>query len=240
VNIGVIGAGGVGGTLARHLANLGHEVLIANSRGPESLVALAAEIGATPASVSEASRASDVVIFAIPTKAIPQLPDGLFHDVPESVAVVDTSNYHPELRDGRIDAIDAGMLESEWVADQLGRPVVKAFNNIFAESLMTKGARPGAIGRVALPAAGGPLDARKTVLRLIDGLGFDPVDTGGLNDSWRQQTGTPAYCRDLNATQLRLALAAADRDRITEYREQEEARIKRSMSAPTVTNVASK
>src|SRR5258705_8861177 len=119
---GIIGAGNIGGTLARHLAHLGHQVSIANSRGPESLTALAAEVGATPVSVVDAAHAGELVILAIPTKAVVDLPRGLFADVPGSVVVID--NYHPELRDGRIDAIDGGMPDSRWVAQRLGRPVI--------------------------------------------------------------------------------------------------------------------
>ena len=139
MRIGVIGAGNMGGILARHLARLGHHVSVANSRGPESLTALAAEIGATPVSVVDAAHAGEIVILSIPTKAVAELPRKLFANVPSSVVVIDIGNYHPELRDGRIDAIDRGMLDSQWVAQQIGRPVIKAFNNILAESLLEKG-----------------------------------------------------------------------------------------------------
>ena len=146
MRIGVIGAGSMGGILARHLAKLGHQVSIANSRGPESLTALAAEIGATPVSVVDAAKAGEIVIIAIPTKAVADLPQALFANVPSSVIVIDIGNYHPELRDGRIDAIDRGMLDSQWVAQQIGRPVIKAFNNIFAKSLLEKGVPRGTNG----------------------------------------------------------------------------------------------
>lgn len=130
MRIGVIGAGSMGGILARHLANRSHHVSISNSRGPESLNALAAEIGATPVSVADAAQAGEIVIIAIPTKAVADLPRSLFVNVPDSVIVIviviDIGNYHPELRDGRIDAIDRGMLDSQWVAQQIGRPVIKA------------------------------------------------------------------------------------------------------------------
>src|SRR2546422_6405300 len=106
MRIGVIGAGSMGGILARHLAKLGHHVSIANSRGPESLTALAAETGATPASVVDAAKAAEIVFIAVPTKAVADLPRGLFAKVADSVVVLDIGNYHPELRDGRIDAID--------------------------------------------------------------------------------------------------------------------------------------
>src|SRR2546423_13314223 len=108
MTIGIIGAGSMGQILARHLARLGHQVSIANSRGPESLAALAAEIGATAVSVADAAKAGEIIILAIPTKAVPHLPPDLFANVAESVVVIDIGNYHPELRDGRIDAIDRG------------------------------------------------------------------------------------------------------------------------------------
>ena len=147
--------------------------------------------------------------------------------------MVDTGNYHPELRDGRIDAIDRGVLDSEWVAQQLGRPVIKAFNNILATSLLEKRAPRGTAGRIGLSVAGDSADAKATVLRLVDDLGFDPVDGGQMDDSWRQQPGTPAYCRDLGAPALRRALAEADRSRIAAYRAGEEARIRRAIAAET-------
>jgi predicted dinucleotide-binding enzyme len=231
MRIGVIGAGSMGRTLARHLTKHGHHVSIANSRGPESLTALAAEIGATPVSVVDAAKAGDIVIIAIPTKGVPDLPRALFANVPSSVVVVDIGNYHPELRDGRIDAIDRGTLDSRWVAQQIGRPVIKAFNNILAESLNEKGVPRGTRGRIALSAFGDSSDAKASVLRLVDELGFDPVDGGDLDSSWRQQTGTPAYCRDLEAAALRRALAEADRSLIAEYRAEREAHIRRSVAA---------
>src|SRR5438094_2291619 len=228
MKIGVIGAGAVGGTLARLLAKLGNQVSIANSRGPESLTALATEIGASPASVVDAAKAAEIVIVAIPTKAVADLPQSLFANVPGSVVVVDTGNYHPELRDGRIDAIDRGMLDSEWVAQQLGRPVIKAFNNILATSLLEKGVARGMTGRIALSVAGDSADAKATVLRLVADLGFDPVDGGELDDSWRHQPGTPAYCRDLDAPALRRVRAEADPSRIAAYRAEREAEIRGS------------
>jgi len=218
----------MGGILARRLAELGHHVSIANSRGAESLTALAADIGATPVSIVDAAKAGEIVILAIPTKAAADLPRGLFANVPGSVVVIDIGNYHPELRDGHIDVIDRGMFDSQWVAQQIGHPVIKAFNNILAKTLLEKGVPRGTRGRIALPVAGDSSEAKAAVLRLVDDLGFDPVDGGALDDSWRQQTGTPAYCRDLEAAALRRALAEADRTRIGEYRAEREARLRMS------------
>src|SRR5438552_7211849 len=233
MRIGAIGAGSMGGILARHLAKRGHHLSIGNSRGPHGLTALVAKTGATPVSVGDAAKAGEIVIIAIPTKAIADLPRALFANVPSSVIVIDIGNYHPELRDGRIDAIDRGMLDSQWVAQQIGRPVIKAFNNILAKSLLEKGVPRGTTGRIALSVAGDSLDAKATVLRLVDDLGFDPVDGGDLDNSWRQQPGTPAYCKDLEAAALRRALAEADRSRIAEYRAEQEARTRRDIAAQT-------
>ena len=143
MRIGIIGAGKIGGTLARRLSALGHEVSIANSRGPETLASLARETGARPVTVEEAARAGDVVIVSIPVKNISLLPPGLFEGVAENVVVVDTGNYYPQQRDGRIDPIENGATETRWVADRLGRPVVKAFNNIYAQHLLEHGKPKG-------------------------------------------------------------------------------------------------
>src|SRR5690242_13289850 len=154
MKIGIIGAGNIGGTLARRLRALGHDVSVANSRGPETLRALANETGARPVTVEEAARGQDLVIITIPEKNIPKLPKNLFADTPATTAVVDTGNYYPKQRDGRIDAIESGTPESRWVAQQLGRPVIKAFNNIYAKHLMELGKPKGTPGRIALPVAG--------------------------------------------------------------------------------------
>ncbi len=217
MKIGIIGAGMIGGTLAKKLVNLGHEVVIANSRGPDTIRELGADVGATPVTVAEAARRGEIVIVTIPQRAVPELPEGLFADVPGDVVVVDIGNYYPA-RDGRIDAIEDGQAESAWVAGHLGRPVVKAFNNIVSRSLLENGRPKGAPGRIALPVAGDSPGARRKVMRLVDELGFDPVEAGGLEDSWRQQPGTPCYAADLDATRLKEALAAADRSRLPEYR----------------------
>src|SRR3954452_24752662 len=114
LRIGIVGAGNIGGTLTRRLTKLGHEVFVANSRGPESLRDLAAETGAKAVSVEKAARAGDVVIVTIPEGRIPELPPGLFDGVGKEVVVVDTGNYYPRQRDGRIDGIEDGMTESRW------------------------------------------------------------------------------------------------------------------------------
>jgi 8-hydroxy-5-deazaflavin:NADPH oxidoreductase len=218
MKIGIIGAGNIGGTLTRRLSALGHEVFVANSRGPETLAELAAETGAKAVSVTEAARAGEVVIVTIPEKNIPKLPPDLFAAVPDSVVIVDTGNYYPQQRDGRIDGIEEGATESRWVSRQLGRPVVKAFNNIHAPHLLKLGQPAGSRGRIALPVAGDNAEAKATVLKLIDELGFDGVDAGGLDDSWRQQPGTPVYGTDLDADGVKQALSRANKERTPEWR----------------------
>ena len=218
MKIGIIGAGQIGGTLSRRLTALGHKVFVANSRGPETLSDLAAETGATAVSVPEAVRGVDLIVVTIPQKNIPNLPAGLFADTPDRVVVIDTGNYYPRQRDGRIEAIEAGLPESRWVEQQIGRPVIKAFNNIYAEHLYELGRPPGSPGRIALPVAGSEPAAKAVVLRLVDELGFDVVDAGGLDESWRQQPDTPVYATDFDANGVRRALAKASKERKPEWR----------------------
>jgi predicted dinucleotide-binding enzyme len=213
MRIGIIGAGNIGGTLARRLVAAGHDVSIANSRGPETLAALAKETGAKPVTVREAARAGEVVIVTIPQKNVPRLPADLFDGVPADVVVVDTGNYYPQQRDGRIDAIEKGTTESRWVSDQLRRPVVKAFYNIYARYLLEGGKPKGAAGRIALPVAGDHPRAKGVVLQLIDEIGFDGVDAGNLDESWRQQPGSPVYTADLDAAGVKRALEQATPER---------------------------
>ena len=136
MKIGIIGAGNIGGNLTRRLTALGHDVSVANSRGPETLADLAAETGATPVTVTEAARDAEVVIVTIPEGKVPDLPAGVLDSAADGAVVVDTGNYYPQQRDGRIEPIETGTTESRWVADQLGRPVVKAFNGIYAQHLL--------------------------------------------------------------------------------------------------------
>ena len=217
MRIGIIGAGQIGGTLTRRLAGLGHQVLVANSRGPHTLADLARESGAKAVSVTEAARTCEVVVVTIPEAKIRDLPKDLFAGVPDDVVVIDTGNYYPRERDGRIEEIEAGMTESRWVAQRLGRPVVKAFNNIYAKHLMEFGRPAGSRGRIALPVAGDDDRAKGVVLRLINELGFDGVDAGGLDQSWRQQPGTPVYGTDLDADGVRRALSEASSERTPQF-----------------------
>jgi predicted dinucleotide-binding enzyme len=217
MEIGIIGAGHIGGTLTRRLTTLGHRVLVANSRGPETLVDLARETGAKAVTIGEAARAADAVIVTIPEKNIAQLPRDLFAKTPASTAIIDTGNYYPQ-RDGLLDEIEQGSTESRWVANQLGRPVIKTFNNIYAKHLLELGKPAGSADRIALPVAGDDTAAKKIVMQLVDELGFDPVDAGGLDDSWRQQPGSPVYGTDFDAEGVRRALSRATSERPQQFR----------------------
>lgn len=217
MRIGIIGAGNIGGTLTRRLTQLGHDVSVANSRGPETLKQLAEETGATAATVGDAARDAELVVVTIPMKAIPRLDAQILDARADGAPIVDTSNYYPQQRDGRIAEIEAGTQESVWVSEQLGQPVIKAFNNIYAEHLLKLGKPAGSEDRIALPVAGDDADAKAKVMALVDELGFDPVDAGGLADSWRQQPGSPCYAADLDANRLAHALAAASPKRPAEF-----------------------
>lgn len=217
MKIGIIGAGHIGGALTRRFTAAGHTVKVANSRGPQTLQALASETGATPVTVEDAVKDVDLIVVTIPEKHIPDLPKGLFANVPDSVPVVDTGNYYPQQRDGRIDAIENGTVESEWVARQIGRPVIKAFNNIYAEHLQNNGKPRGASDRIALPVAGDDERAKQTVMQLIDEIGFQPVDAGALRDSWRQQPGSPVYAQDFDENGVRKALQEASPKRPADF-----------------------
>lgn len=218
MKIGIIGAGNIGGALARRLTELGHEVSVANSRGPETLRDLEAETGCTAVTAQEAARGKDVVVVTVPESKVPQLPEDLFEGVADGVVVIDTGNYYPRHRDGRIDAIEEGTPESVWVVEQLGRPIIKAFNNIYAQHLRDHGQPQGTPGRIALPVAGDDQAAKSTVMGLVEELGFDAVDAGSLEESWRQQPETPVYAADLDADGVRRALAEASPERPEDFR----------------------
>lgn len=219
MRIGIIGAGNIGGSLTRRLTALGHDVSVANSRGPHTLTALAEETGATPVTAAEAARGAEFVVIAVPLKAVLDLPAGLLDGAAPGVAVIDTGNYYPKQRDGRIDAIeDEGLTESRWTGRQIGHPVVKAFNGTYAQDILDRPRPKGDPGRMALPVAGDDEAAKRRVRELIDELGFDTVDAGGIDDSWRQQPGTPVYGLRAGAEEVAEALVEASPERPRDFR----------------------
>jgi predicted dinucleotide-binding enzyme len=217
MKIGIIGAGNIGATLARKLAASGHEVKLANSKGPDPIRDLAHGFGAVAVSKEHAVKDVDVVVLSIPFARYPDLA-GHFSDVPAEVVVIDTSNYYP-FRDGAITEVDDGKPESVWVSEQIGRPVIKVWNAVLAATLSDRGKSAGTPGRIAIPVAGDDANATAKAFQLVDATEFDALDAGTLAESWRQQPGTPGYCTELTLNELKAALAAADRRRAPENRE---------------------
>jgi predicted dinucleotide-binding enzyme len=206
MKIGIIGAGHVGGTLTRRLTALGHDVTVANSRGPQSLAEFAGETGATAGTIETAAKNADVVMLAVPLRAVPTLPADAFR----GRLVVDAGNYYPR-RDGDIAEIaDRSLSSSRWTAELLpDTRVVKAFNTMQADHLFQGGRPAGDNARLALPVAADDADAKRVVMTIVDEMGFDPVDAGTLDESWRQQPDTPVYLADRDAAGVRGALDAA-------------------------------
>ncbi|WP_122665714.1 NADPH-dependent F420 reductase [Pseudomonas viridiflava] len=217
MKIGIIGAGNIGTTLARKLAACGHEVKWANSKGPQSIQSLANEIGAHAVTKEEAVCGVDVVILSIPFANYPDLKQTL-SGVSRKTVVIDTSNYYPG-RDGAIKDVDDGKPESVWVSEQIGRPVVKAWNAALAATLADKGQLAGSSTRIALPVAGGDTTAEAIAQDLVEDTGFTALASGSLENSWCQQPGTPAYCTELTLSELKLALQAADKARAPQNRD---------------------
>ncbi len=230
MKIGIIGAGNIGELLAKKLAAGSHEVRLANSRGPESLQDVVRGTSIQAAAKEDAVRDAEVIILSVPFARMPDL-SGLLTDVPQSVTVIDTSNYYPA-RDGQIAEVDAGKLETVWASEQVGRPLVKAWNALLAQTLANSGAQSGARGRIAIPIAGDDAAAKRIAAELVDLTGFDTVDAGPLAQSWRFQPGTPAYCTELGPEDLRAALAAADRDRAPRNRDAIMARFATATAIP--------
>jgi len=218
MKIGIIGAGNIGGNLTRRLTALGHDVTVANSRGVESLAELVAETGAKAATAATAANEADLVVVTIPEKNIPDLPKGFLDGANEGVVVIDTGNYYAQRRDGLIAEIESGVTESRWVSNQIGYPVVKAFNGIYSVNIIEKARPQGAPDRMALPVAGDDPAAKKVVMDLIEELGFDAVDAGSIDESWRQQPGTPVYGLVGDIQAVKDALAAASPERLPEWR----------------------
>lgn len=190
--VGFIGSGHIGGTIARLAAEAGHQVVLSNSRGPETLAGTVAELGqrASAATSGQAAATSDIVVVSVPVKAFPDLPAAQL----AGKTVIDTCNYGPE-RDGHIPELDSTPLTSSelllrYIPDAL---VVKAFNNIFYKHLLSLARPAGSADRSYLPIAGDSASAKKAVTEFIESIGYSVVDTGPLAESWRQATGTPVW-----------------------------------------------
>ncbi|GAB1808270.1 MULTISPECIES: NADPH-dependent F420 reductase [Priestia] len=216
MRFGIIGAGSIGSIISKKLVENGHDVKIADARGMEHLKGK--ELAGTPVRVEDAIKNIEVLIISLPTKAIPSIRD-IINQVEEEVIIVDTSNYYP-FRDNKIEEIENGMVESVWVSNQLGRPIIKAFNNLLAYTLENEGTSEDSSGRIAMAVAGDDPAQKQIVRDVVHELGFDAVDSGSLNDSWRQQPGTPAYCTELTKDELTKALKKANKEKAPLLRDQ--------------------
>jgi 8-hydroxy-5-deazaflavin:NADPH oxidoreductase len=208
--IGLIGAGHIGSQVARLAVAAGYDVVLSNSRGPETLADLVTELGprARAGTVAEAAGAGDIVVVTIPLKHYQRVPV----EPLRGKIVIDTNNYYPQ-RDGRMPELDD---ESTTTSELLQRhlpesKVVKAFNHIYAAQLTTDGRPAGTPGRRALVIAGDDAAAKARVRKLLDEFGYDTVDAGPLAEGWRIQRDTPGYGPRRTAQELEKDLAAAKR-----------------------------
>lgn len=218
MKIGIIGAGQIGATLIRQYSKAGHNVKMTNASGIEKLKHLTDETGAQAVSLAEIVTHIDVLVISIPMIDIPTLATSLTNSISPNTIIIDTTNYYP-IRDGRIEEIENGLPESMWVANHLGHPVVKVYNNIIAGSLVKEGQQEHSTSRIALPISGNDLLSKKTVATLVNDSGFDALDIGNIQDSWRQQPGSKVYCTDLNLSQLKRNLQDIKRELLSERRE---------------------
>jgi 8-hydroxy-5-deazaflavin:NADPH oxidoreductase len=209
MRFGIIGAGPIGSIISKKLVKNGHDVKIADARGIERLEGKV--LAGTAVLVEDAIKNIEVLIISLPIKALPSIRN-IIDQVGEEIIIVDTSNYYP-FRDGKIEEIENGMVESVWVSNQLGRPIIKAFNNLLAYTLEHGGKSEDSNGRIAIAVAGNNLSQKQVVMDIVSNLGFDAVDSGSLSDSWRQQPGTPAYCTELTKNDLTEALKKANKEK---------------------------
>lgn len=209
MRFGIIGAGPIGSIIAKKLDKSGHDVKIADARGIERLEGK--ELAGTPVGVDDVITNIDVLIISIPLHALPSIRN-VINKVGEEVVVVDTSNYYPQLNN-KIEELENGEVESVWVSSQLGRPIIKAFNNLLAYSLENEGTPEGTNGRIAIAIAGNDQLQKQIIMNVVNELGFSPVDGGSLSESWRQQPGTPAYCTELTKEELTKALKKANKEK---------------------------
>lgn len=236
MQMGIIGAGLIGRAVARLVLAAGHEVMLSNSRGPESMSSLLDDIpGSRIGTVAEAAQFGTMVLLAIPLKHYRSVSAEWLN----GKIVLDANNYYPE-RDGRVDALDQHeTTTSRLIAEHLhGSKVVKVFNAVLAEDLLSDLRPKGAAQRRALPVAGDDLAAKARVIKLLDEIGFDAVDAGSLDESWRFERAKPAYCIPFDKNGLKVALAAADR-RIElphgSWRREKRATLNRTESNPLAT-----
>lgn len=206
MKIGIIGAGFVGRAVAKLAIEAGHQVMLSNSRGPQTLFSLKPMIGSKIGTAAEAAAFGDIVMIAVPLTAIGQLPVAEIAGKP----VIDAVNYYPE-RDGQVAELDnRHTTTSEYLANFLPQAkITKAFNAIPMTELEREGLPSGHSHRRALPLAGDDAKTKEAVIALYDALGFDAVDAGALTEGWRFERGMPAYCVRMTKSHLKAALEDA-------------------------------
>jgi predicted dinucleotide-binding enzyme len=217
LKIGIIGAGSIGSTIARRLSRCGHDVAIANSRGPETISDAALSTGARAVTAAEAAQGVDVLIISVPMNRNGDIADHV-RSAPKDAVVIDTSNYYPA-RDGVVQAFLDGVPESVWLSELFERPIAKAWNAITSQSFNAKATEPGDPVRVAIPVAADSDEDRRVAMRLVEDTGFDAVDAGVLTESWRQQPGAPVYCTDRTRHEMQGWLSAAVKNRVPQRRD---------------------
>jgi predicted dinucleotide-binding enzyme len=217
LRIGIIGAGSIGSTIARRLSRRGHDVRIANSRGPETIGDAALSTGARAVTAAEAVVGVDVLIVSVPMNRNQDIADHV-RSAPRDAVVIDTSNYYP-MRDGAVPEFEEGIPESVWLSELFGRPVAKAWNAITSQSFDAKATEPGDPARVAVPVAADGDEDRRIAMRLVEETGFDACDAGVLANSWRQQPGAPVYCTDRTLDEMPHWLFVADKARVPQRRD---------------------
>lgn len=209
MKFGIIGAGPIGASISKKLVKNGHNVKIADARDIKHLEGK--DIAGTPVNVEEVITNIDILLLSLPLHVMPSIRH-IVDQVGDEVIIADTSNYYP-FRDNEIEEIENGMVESVWVSKQLERPIIKAFSNQLAYTLENKGTPEGTTGRIAMAIAGDNPAQKQLIIDVVNELGFDAVDSGSLNDSWREQPGTPAYCTELTKEELIEVLKKADKEK---------------------------
>lgn len=208
MTIGIIGAGFVGRAIAKLAIQAGHEVMLSNSRNPQTLFSLKPMIGCEIGTAADAAQFGEIVVIAVPLTAIDALPVELI----KGKQVLDAVNYYPD-RDGKVDILESGKTTtSELLAQHLpGAIITKAFNAIPMTQLESDGLPAGTANRRALPLAGDNEQGKRIAVELYEAFGFDVVDAGSLSEGWRFERGTPAYCVRMSKSELIATLAATKR-----------------------------
>lgn len=214
MKIGILGAGPIGTTISKHLYNVGHDVKIADVRSIDKLEGK--DFKGSAVTFDEAIQNIDVLIISIPFNVVPTIKEKLSY-LGENTIIIDTTNYYP-FRDGNIQAIEEGKVESVWVSEQIGRPVIKAFNNLLAMTLQNITSTDNK--KIAMAISGDNQNHKDTVKNMVNEIGIDVVDNGVINNSWRHQPGAPAYCTELDKDQLQRALQIAEKSNIPVNRDE--------------------